>query len=431
MRVLIIFSLLCFCLAQNVSAQSTTFDAEHAKKTTLLLEKLASNQAQIRLEAEVEFLKHVKVIDVEMLSEHLKKGNIASKQIAIIRALGKIGDPLAGEALRFEINHGKDQAIVESILALGFLGHDWAVPLLAREFSESKVTQLSDLQRFRRLYALVALGRIGSSRALQAIELSDKSFLPYEKKIAEYIISRNKSEFDKSYYDSRFDYARKQVLQYKSLPYIFHAPPRFSGKFKQPWLLICIHDAKREIDALYEKCHIEAKKREMALLIPHFTVVDYLRFQTFGLDELRSDIILIELLNHIRKNAKVHTSEVYLYGENEGAQFVQLFSTIHPRNVASAVAIGESFSTPNPTIHFPEGLRRTPLVPDVDINIYDYLKSDLFLISNQSKNANRNIEKIKNDINSYEQEFGIKSRIKIFEKDKSKNPFVLLFGEYL
>lgn len=368
----------------QVAAQSGPADeiAEigHEALIDELLRRMASPDERTRLEAGLALRRSAKLSDVENLVKILKRGNNKDKQLFLIETLGGLQDRRAGEALRFEVEHGDLDTKRAAVSALGNLNFNWPIPVLVR------VLRRGDDEELRKR-AASSLGQIGSTQAIYALRTSLASLEDSvgAKNAAYWALEKARGEIDDEQIDTKMPRGRRLQMFYKGTKYYFYHPANRRGAAVnkvglRPWLMVCIHDSDLRAEELFNICWRAGRKRQMAVLVP---VIDNIRFPDYGTFNVRGqrfDKRLIELIEHVGQHAALTVREIYIFGYGQGGDFVQRFAMTYPKRIARAAFESNSYTTPDPESYFPRGLNRTPLAPDVAVDMYSFLKADMAVI---------------------------------------------------
>jgi hypothetical protein len=382
-----------------------------------VLRRLDSPDERTRLEATLALRKIAQQSDVEDLAKRLKQGNNRDKQLAIIESLGLLQDRRAGDALRFEVDHGDDYTRRAAVTALGTLNFNWPVPVLAKVLRKEKDEELQKR-------AASALGQIGSPQAVYTLRttLSMLDDAPGAKNAAYWALEKARGEIDDDQVDTQMPRGRRLQLYYNGTRYYFYHPAnrREAGIEKsglRPWLLVCIHDSDLRAEEVFNICYRAAKKEGMAVLVP---VIDNMRYPDYGNFNMRGerfDKRLLELIDHVGQHAGLTTREFFMFGYGEGGDFVQKFVMVYPKRIAKAAYECNSYTMPDPESYFPRGLNRSPLTPDVGIDMYQVMKTDQLLILRKNSPTLRQGKEFYEAMEHYSQINGIRERLNVHTVD--------------
>ena len=151
----------------------------------------------------------------------------------------------------------------------------------------------------------------------------------------------------------------------------------------------------------------------MAALVP---VVDNMRFPDYGTFNIRGqrfDKRLLELIEHVGQYAGLTVREFYLFGYGEGGDFAHRFAMTNPRRIAKLAFEANTYTSPDPELIFPRGISRSPLSPDLAIDMYQYLKTDQMQIIRKNSPTLRNGKEWFQAMTHYGDVNGIRSRVQI------------------
>jgi len=423
LSLLFLFISVNWTFAQDSIAE---YGKEHDKLIEELLKRLESKDDKDRIAAGIALEETANEGDLPKLVETLKRGNVPEKQVEIIRVLGKLGNPRVAGALRFELEHGKELAIHQAITALGKLHTNWAIPILVKAIPKTRLIGIkhmsyNDFQRTSR--GIVALYEIGTPRSIDALKVISVEMSQEFAKLIHWLVKVSSGEIKLDEDINEIRRGKVHDLSFKRIPYKIYNATTLQKTPTRSKLLVCIHDFDFNIEALFSKCASIAKQRRMATLVPFFHPIDFLEYGTLNIRGRRADLMLIELLDHVRKLSLVETQEIFLYGEGVGASFVQRFVMAYPRRIARAAAYNPALMLPDAERIFPVGIGINPRAPDLDLNIYDFLKTNLAIAYPQESSTVDIIENFSNLVLSYEQEHGVTLRIEVSEGIKKSKAF--------
>lgn len=382
--------ILSVLIATSSYAQTdrSEFGKEHEARIVSLLQKLESKDQLEQIDASIALQKEANNGDLKILVDTLRKGNVEPKQIAIIHALATIGDRRAAEVLRFEIENGKGQPVLEAITALGKLGTNWAIPILVNQLASSKSIVKAEDEK-KTIRALVAIAKIKTPRALDTLKAIGADLHPSFHNLLTWLIKYREKKLSYTKLEDEIPRARGIRFAYQGVGASFYYPSEYADAPSRPWLLVCIPDNKFDVEELFQKCQEEARKQKMAVLVPHLHPYFFLESQSFNIGDRRSDTFLLSLLDFLQKHAEIESNEIYLYGAGTAGSFVERFVMAYPRRVARAVVVNSEIVIPNSDVLFPHGARKTPFALDIEVNLYDYVKSDLVLLLGDDVNKKR------------------------------------------
>jgi hypothetical protein len=385
----------------------------HEALLDALLRRMSSPDKRTRLEAGLALRKTAKLSDVPKLVRILKRGNNQDKQLFLIETLAGLQDRRAGEALRFEVRHGDAQSKRAAITALGKLKFNWPIPVLVRALRKADDEEI-------RKRAASALGEIGTTQAIYALRTS-LATLEHSigaKNAAFWALEKARGEVDDQLIDTKMPKGRRLQLYYKGTRYFFYHPAHRRGSSVhkvglRPWLLVCAHDGDLRAEELFNICWRAGKKRQMAVLVPLLDTIRFPEFGNFNIRSQRADKRLLELIEHVGKHASLTVREFYLFGYGTGGDFVQRFTMAYPKRIARSAFESDYFTLPDPETYYPKGLNRTPLAPDIGIDMYRFLKSDSVLVLRKNSSTLREAKNFFEAMQHYADVNGIRSRLAV------------------
>ena len=377
-----------------------------------LLRQLASPDEEMRIKAGIALRQSAQLGDTENLVKILKRGNNPDKQRFLVDVLGELQDRRAGEALRFELRHGDPSSQRAAVSALGRLHFDWPVPALVRTLRESTDGELKKR-------AASSLGEIGSTSAEYALRTSMASLEESvgAKNAAFWALEKIRGEVDDERIDTEMPKGRRLQLYYKGTRYFLYHPAYRRGASAtkiglRPWLLVCIHDNDLRVEDVFNICWRTAKKRQMAVLAPYFDNIRYPEYGDFNLwGRERADKRLIEIVEHVGKNASLAVREFYLFGYGTGGDFVQRFAMAYPKRIARAAFESDNYTRPDEELFFPKGIRRSPFAPDLALNMYDFVKTETLLVLRKNSPVLSDGKEFFEGVTHYAEINGVRSRM--------------------
>ena len=131
----------------------------------------------------------------------------------------------------------------------------------------------------------------------------------------------------------------------------------------------------------------------------------------------RADKRLIEIVEHVGKHASLTVREFYLFGYGMGGDFVQHFTQAYPTRIARSVFESNQFTVPDEEAFFPRGINRSPLAPDLAINMYNFVKADTMIILRKNSPVHRQSKDYFEAIKHYADINGIRSRMTVRSVD--------------
>lgn len=406
--------LVLMCMLSNAHGQETPAPdadqsgSERVKLVDALIRQLDSDDARVRVEAGLRLQETATGRDVSTIAQSVKQGNPPDKQKFLIRTLGALADPRATDALQFEMKFGKPESVREAIYALGKIKSDWAVPALTQE-----VLDFAKTDDPRGILAAGALGSIGSLRALDALRDKINRASGAIRIAIAWALEVGGKKIDPTVIDKELPEGQTLTKLYKGQRYYFYHPSGRRRNDPKPDLFVCIHDQDMDAEKLFATCVTMAKKHGFAVLVPFFDPITFPRYSDFNLGFERSDSRLLELAEHVGKFGDVKSHELYLWGTGIGGGFVQRFVMVHPERVARAAIVNANLNLLEPEVLFPEGLGQTPLAPDIAIDMYKFVKSDLSVssLNDASSAAKADLAKFFERIFAYENQAQVRGRI--------------------
>ena len=174
-----------------------------------------------------------------------------------------------------------------------------------------------------------------------------------------------------------------------------------------------MHDKDLSAEDVFNICWRAGKKRQMAVLVPVADNIRYPDYGDFNIRGERFDKRLLELIDFVGERAGLNTKELYMFGYGTGGDFVQRFTMAYPKRIARAAYEATTFTMPDGESYYPRGLAKSPLAPDVRIDMYDFLKAEQELIIRRNSPAQRQARLYFDAIQQYVDISGIRARVAI------------------
>lgn len=158
--------------------------------------------------------------------------------------------------------------------------------------------------------------------------------------------------------------------------YLLYLPSR-EGSRDRP--LVLVHGQSRGADDLVEVFRPFAEHYGAMLIAPVFDRERSAGYQRLGLSsrsEARSrpDVRLRRVLEDVRELTGRSTERFHLFGHSGGAQFAHRFVMAHPESVERyAISAAGWYTSPDPSVAFPHGMKAVPKVPNLAANINKFL----------------------------------------------------------
>ena len=326
----------------------------------------------------------------EYLANTLKDGggNILQK-LFLIKSLGKVGDESSIKALRFEYSHASDEIIRQELVkAVGEIGHPSGETFL-NQILAGDLAQSSEVVKL--VYA--AFAKIGSPSAKDRLfnlnSSTTKRSDPGEKAALAKAYSVVAGEVDNDAIDKGIPGGSKLNLRYKGTEYFFYHPAFRDAGLAKPWLLVCVHGSLIRAEEIFDICRKGSKNRNVAVLAPVF---DHFSYPDFGFldrhsSELRADLRFWEIVEHVAEIAGVQTREMFIYGEEKGGDFVARVVMDQPGRFSRAVAYNADYPKLTGDKLVPEGIKPSPLFPDIEFDIYGFIKTDFLILTPSSQGS--------------------------------------------
>ena len=376
-------------ICAQINPQKEASKESHSNKISIddVLSVIFSHDYNSIIEGELALYEMANKDHLLHLTDTLKNGNSEHVQTAIIRTIAKLSDKRASETLRFEIKHGKEFAKIEAIKALGQIGDDWAVPLLFSLLESNKSSP--NISYFTAL----ALAQIDSKKSFAALSSLRKQIgdfrKEYLKNVIDYLLAN--SSFNSTQpkpIETIFHEGRKVRLEFEGLQYLFSQPPlkrrinfydnRKWGKMDEVYpLVICIPDRLLNYQEVYKNCRGLASAMRAVLVVP---IIDPLRFSNYELLNYRSDrfdLMLLKLVDHLKANVPINSSQFYIAGFGYGGDAALNFTLAHPTRINRAYVRPNRFPLIDGLTYFPKGLKSSPYATDLSFDLQEIIKVKL------------------------------------------------------
>lgn len=359
-------------------------EASRAQTVKELLGYLATDDEVIRYEAEQLLKKIAKREDLELIVNALGENSLRpASQVSIVNVLGKIGDPVATNALKREYGFEKREVQLAILNALGNIREDTVVSFLSQALRTSGDTELEQA-------AIRSLAHIGDQRAIYAIESSVNKNQAVPTKIATgWALDLLKGVRDPKRIDKTFYQGKPQILFYKGMAYHYFRPTTLSKDERNPWLLTCVHGEELRPEDVFNICLPLAKQYRLALLAPFFDPLDFPDYQDLNIHGERADTRLFELIDFLAAETGLSAREVYFFGHGKGGEFVERLTLAHPDRVARSAFYTSKFMPLDPEKYYPFGLKSPPIASDLRFDMNRIIKTDFAILIDPLVAANR------------------------------------------
>lgn len=408
---LLSFLLLFLALVPTVFAQGTSgSELEHDKIILGTLELLRKGSEREALEASLALQDFVRKDDFKLLVEALSVEQSDLALIGILRALGKVKNPIVGKKVRDVIkSHPNREVKLAGIETLGRLGHDWAVPILTGYL-------LNESDVITRMHAASSLGRLGTQQAIYALQNAKSRAGGGVRRAIRRAMQFARGDLDEKKTDEKLPFGTSIERTYKGVDYMFYRPlDRGTLRNKKPRLLVCVHGQEVQVEHVFNLCSRVAKDLELALLVPQFDTIFFQNFRDFNIYGSRADKFLNELISYVGKKANIETREIYLFGHEAGGDFATRYAMAYPKRIGRAAFVLAKPTMPDSKAIYPKGLKKSPYATDLSFDLYSIVKSDFgFIVSNAGGSAWEG-RKFTESLEKYVEEQGLLNRYKVLQ----------------
>lgn len=173
---------------------------------------------------------------------------------------------------------------------------------------------------------------------------------------------------------------RRRLADDPLQPYWLFVPESASARGADAPLLVCIHGISRNAGAMARGFMPWARRLGCILVAPHFSARRFPDYQRLGRTARlgpggRADLTLMRIVHEVRATLGLECVPWFMFGHSGGAQFVQRFVLVHPREVARyALSAAGSYAWPDANRPFPFGCGPSPhfadLRPDLDALVH-------------------------------------------------------------
>jgi len=118
-----------------------------------------------------------------------------------------------------------------------------------------------------------------------------------------------------------------------------------------------------------------AEQYGVVLVAPLFDKALHPRYQRFGFDGVRADIMLQYICSEVAQFTGADVSQLYMFGYSGGGQFVHRYAMAYPEQVA-ALAVGAAgwYTFPDPSRAFPYGIQPHHKLQDLHFDLERFLQ---------------------------------------------------------
>ncbi|MCB0358220.1 MAG: HEAT repeat domain-containing protein [Bdellovibrionales bacterium] len=396
-----------FCLS-FVLPKPAEADEEHVQLVRALGAQLVEDDRGRVLSAGVALFDTARKEDVPVLVELLGEPKSDEAQVLLLEVLGRLGDPRAARAVNFEVEHDNDDPVkLAGIDALGRFKHDWAIPALVQYLVHGDSVEIQKR-------AASALGRIGSSQAIYALESSVRRLGLMKGGLGESVqwaLANAKGEIDPTKIDLELPGGTGLKRLYKGMQYSFYHPALRPRDGYPPRMFVCIHDTTLDYDETFDRCLKYGRDQQLAVLVPHFDNFNFPDYATFGIRSKRTDRLLLELVDFLGAQVNVETRQVFLFGHGAGGDFAQRFAMLYPERIARAAMLPRNILQIDRETFFPAGLQTNPFAPDITFDLNAIVRSEILFMTLNVPPTGREGEQFVREMKKYIGENGLFPRV--------------------
>lgn len=359
-------------LGKEISIEDET---RRTKTVEELLSYLASPDELVRYEAEQLLKKLARPQDLSRLLRALSDNSPRpDSQVAIVNAIGVLGDSIALTSLKREYSYGKKEVQLAILNALGNIKDDTIVSFLSDALQNSKDDDLEQA-------AIRSLTKIGDERAKYTLESSFSSMTAGPTKItAQWALDGLKGKRDLARTDHDFFQGKPQVLFYKGMQYHYFRPTTLQRDERNPWLIACIHGEDLRPDETFQTCLGLAKQYRVALVTPFFDPMTFPEYENLNIHGERADKRLFELVDFLAAENGITAREIYFFGHGKGGEFVERLTLAYPERVARSAFYTAKYMNLDPEVYYPFGLKTAPIAKDLRFDLNRIIKTDFAIL---------------------------------------------------
>jgi len=154
---------------------------------------------------------------------------------------------------------------------------------------------------------------------------------------------------------------------YAGTLYVLYVPTAYR-RTRKAKLLVSVHGTDGTPEAYADLWRADAERFGLVVLAPFFDATTFPNYDllNIGLDTLRSDRRLLDIIRAVARRVNIDRSRFWLFGHSKGGQFVTRFVLAHPDRIARAAACGSgNYVMPNPGTLFPVGTKPHPFALDL------------------------------------------------------------------
>lgn len=391
-------------------------EREHKSLIEALIDRLEIGDANQRYEAGVLLEKEVNKSDIPILVDALKNHSSNFEfQLPVIRALGATKDPSILDPMRYEFNQGDVQVQLAVIDAIAQVPDDFVANMLQDILTTGDSIDVH-------IRAAAALGKIGGDRARYVLgsvadrykDGPERRAIAWSRRVISGEISEKRTDVD-------IDEGRQQNYYYKGMMYYAYRPAFRKDAPKDTWLIVCVHGKELNLEEVVDLCQPLAKQMKASLLVPFFDPINFPEFDKFNLRGIRSDRRFFEIIDHLGNRADIKTREVYLLGFGTGGDFSQRITYFYPDRIARAAFTSSFFYPLQVDKYFPDGLKTTPLAPDLKVDLLKVTKTDFAFILDPYQGATKEYKGFLNSLIDYTSKSQHSTRIRMRQLQEKNN----------
>lgn len=155
---------------------------------------------------------------------------------------------------------------------------------------------------------------------------------------------------------------KAQMGVFKDTQYKVYVPSGYTREREWP-LVISVHGTDGHADPYEKMWRNDAEKYGFVVLAPYFDTPTFPFYDLLQLDDVRSDLRLLDIVTVLDGLLSLSSEKFYLFGHSKGGQFVTRFVYMHPNRIMKAAACGSgNYILPSEDEYFPNGVRRHPFM---------------------------------------------------------------------
>lgn len=189
--------------------------------------------------------------------------------------------------------------------------------------------------------------------------------------------------------DDAAPFGQLKEREFEGIKYHYYIPFKAGAIGDNLLPLLVLVQSKQQDPAMTAERWIEVAENEgVGLLVPVFNSESNSEYAHLDLQHSRVDFRFLKILDDAKKIWRFDLGQVYMYGHDEGGEFIHRFALIHPECVKRAAISGATdYTFPDVSVPFPYGIRRDPELRDIKFKTIEFAQLPFAVIVGKQDDA--------------------------------------------